>query len=145
MSFNFIPITLENENTQETLPVFYEFARNLDNLNLLVKDGKFYTVSKNDALKIWILKALNKETSRYEYRAYTENYGNEIRKLFGRRLKSPLFKSELQRYVEETLLVNPYIKKLSNFTFNKNGSHVKATFLVTTVYGEFEHKIEIEN
>ncbi len=144
MSFNFIPVTIEEENTSETLPIFYELARDLTTLELLVKNGKFYYVSKNEALKIWILKALNKQTSRYTYRGYSNNYGNEIIKLFGRGLKNSLLKSELKRYIEEALFANPYIKKISNFTFEKNISAVSATFTVGTVYGTFEQELSYE-
>ena len=141
MSFNFIPVTLEENIKKENLPEITELARDLDTLELKVKNGKFYYVYKNDALKIWIKKALNKETSRYSYRAYSPNYGNEITKLFGRNLKDSLLKSELKRYIEEALLVNPYIKKIENFEFQKNGSKVDVLFSVTTIYGEFEQNI----
>lgn len=141
MSFNFIPVTLEENIKKENLPEITELARDLDTLELKVKNGKFYYVYKNDALKIWIKKVLNKETSRYSYRAYSPNYGNEITKLFGRNLKDSLLKSELKRYIEEALLVNPYIKKIENFEFQKNGSKVDVLFSVTTIYGEFEQNI----
>ena len=112
MSFNFLNVTDEDENVK--LPVIYEWARDLNTFELLVKEGKFYFVSKNEAIKIWILKALNKQTSRYAYKAYSPDYGNEIGTLFGRCLKKTLLKSEIKRYIEEALLVNPYIKKISN-------------------------------
>ena len=144
MSFNFIPVTLDGNEKSESLPVFYELARDLNSLELLIKDGKFYKVSKNDALKIWILKTLHRQTARYEYRAYSNNYGNEINSLFGRHLKKSLLKSELKRFIEEALLINPYIKKISNLNFSKTGSKIDATFTVSTVYGDFEQNIGYE-
>ncbi len=140
MSFNFIPTTLDNTQEGENLPVFIELARNLDTLELLVKNKKFYYVYKNDALKIWILKALHKQSTRYTHRAYSSIYGNEIFELFGRCLKNSLLKAELKRYIEEALFVNPYIKKISNFSFAKTGSKVNLNFTVTTVYGSFEQE-----
>ena len=142
MSFNFIPVTLNDETKTEALPIIYEPARNLETLELLTEDGQFYLVSKNEALKIWILKALNRETSRYSHRAYSNNYGNEITKLFGRHLKDSLLKSELKRYIEEALLVNPYIKEISNFSCNKTNALESASFTVSTIYGAFEQNIE---
>lgn len=124
MSFNFIPTTLDNEIKTEDLPIFCELARDLDTLEILVKDGNFYFVYKNDALKIWILKALHRQTTRYTYRAYSNNYGNELITLFGRYLKNSLLKSELKRYIEEALLVNPYITRLTNFYFEKEHSKI---------------------
>lgn len=141
MSFNFIPVTTDDSESFENLPVIYELARNLNTLELLVKNGQFYYVSKNEAIKIWILKALHRQASRYTHRAYSNDYGNEIAKLFGRHLKDSLLKSELKRYVEEALLINPYIKKVDNFDFTKHGSTVDLTFLVTTLYGEFGQNI----
>lgn len=145
MSFNFIPVTLDDEIKEESLPLFYELARDLKSLEILVKEGKFYYVSKNDAIKIWILKALNQQTSRYAHRAYSSDYGNEITRLFGRNLKNSLLKSELKRYVEEALLVNPYIKKVENFLFDKKGSVVDLTFTVNTIYGDFEQNVSYES
>lgn len=142
MSLNFINF---NNSEDENLPIIYELARNLETLNLLTKDNKFYYVSKNEALKIWILKALNRQTSRYTYRAYSSNYGNEINVLFGRHLNKNLLKSELKRYIEETLLINPYIKKISNLSFEQTGAKVDVQFLVTTIYGEFEQEFRYEN
>lgn len=145
MSFNFISVTLDDEIKEESLPLFYELARDLKSLEILVKEGKFYYVSKNDAIKIWILKALNQQTSRYTHRAYSSDYGNEITRLFGRNLKNSLLKSELKRYVEEALLVNPYIKKVENFLFDKKGSVVDLTFTVNTIYGDFEQNVSYES
>ena len=142
MSFNFLAVTTEDE--EEKLPVIYEWARNLDTLELLVKEGRFYFVSKNEAIKIWILKTLNRQTSRYTHRAYSSDYGNEIGTLFGRCLKKSLLKAEIKRCVEEALLVNPYIKKISNLSFYQKGSRVDVNFTVTTVYGDFEQEFSFE-
>ena len=146
MSLNFVQASnIQAEDIVVKYPIFYELARDLETLELLVKNGDFYVVSKNEAIKIWILKTLNIQTSRYEYRAYSSDYGNEISKLFGRSLKKSLLKSELKRYIEEALLVNPYIKSIGNFNFEKNGSVVDVTFMVSTLYGDFEQTIGYEN
>ena len=141
MSFNFIPATTENNQNSENLPLLSELARDLNTMELLIKNGQFYKVYKNEALKIWIIKALHGQTSRYTHRAYSNRYGNEITSLFGRSLKNSLLKSELKRYIEEALLVNPYIKRISDFTYAKNGAKVSAVFTVTSVYGNFEQEI----
>ena len=95
--------------------------------------GKYYYVEKNEALKVWIWKALF--TSRYTYLAYSTDFGNEIYTLIGRYLKSDLLYSELRRMIEECLLCNPYIVSLSDFKVSQNGSVVVCTFGVNTVYG----------
>ena len=141
MSFNFIPAATENSANSENLPLLSELARDLNTMELLIKNGQFYKVYKNEALKIWIIKALHAQTSRYTHRAYSNRYGNEITSLFGRSLKNSLLKSELKRYVEEALLVNPYIKRISDFSYTKSGAKVSAVFTVTSVYGNFEQEI----
>lgn len=141
MSFNFINTMAEEKSD---LPIFKELARDLNTLELLTKDGLFYLVSKNEALKIWVAKALHKENSRYTYLAYSPNYGNEISSLFGRYLKESLLKSELKRMVEETLFVNPYILSVSDMSFERKGSTVKTAFVVNTIYGDFTQDITIE-
>lgn len=136
MTFNFVPVSYgENSFNEQVLEEPVELARDLKTLEFLVKDDKFYYVKRNDALKIWILKALHPKASRSEYRAYSQNYGNEIIGLFGRSLSGALLKSELERCVREALLVNPYIKSVENFNYAIKGSKVELTFQVTTVYG----------
>lgn len=142
MSFNFIPSYTSEKPDVSMLPEFYEFARDLDTFQLIVKSNDFCFVSGNDAIKIWILKALNIQTSRYTHRAYSNDYGNEITKLFGKNYKNTILKSELKRLIEEALLVNPYITKISDFNFEKKNSSVAANFTVNTIYGEFNQNYE---
>ena len=63
MSFNFIPSYTSEKPDVSMLPEFYEFARDLDTFQLIVKNNDFCFVSGNDAIKILILKALNIQTS----------------------------------------------------------------------------------
>lgn len=141
MSFNFIPSTDDNVQTAE-LPELFEFARDLKTLELSVKDDEFYFVSRNDAIKIWILKTLNMQTSRFNHMAYSNDYGNEIEKLFNIPCAESILKSELKRLIEEALYVNPYITKITDFNFKKEGSKVKSNFTVSTIYGEFDQDYE---
>ena len=141
MSFNVIPSTDDNVQTAE-LPELFEFARDLKTLELSVKDDEFYFVSRNDAIKIWILKTLNMQTSRFNHRAYLNDYGNEIEKLFNIPCDESILKSELKRLIEEALYVNPYITKITDVNFKKEGSKVKSNFTVSTIYGEFDQDYE---
>ena len=135
-SFAFIPTTLLETtelNTTVELPVFKELAFDFETGQLKTIGGKYYYVEKNEALKIWIWKALF--TSRYTYLAHTTDYGNEIYTLFGRYLDKELLYSELRRMIEEALLCNPYITSLSDFDITREGSKVVCNFSVNTVYG----------
>ena len=104
--------------------------------------GKYYYVEKNEALKIWIWKALH--TSRFSFLAYSTNYGNEIHTLFGRYLEKKLLDSELQRMIEEALLCNPYITSLTDFDITRQGAKVICNFSVKTVYGSVAQYYELE-
>ena len=135
-NYSFIPTTLTNVEditTNVELPIFKELAFDFDTRQLKTVGGKYYYVEKNEALKIWIWKALF--TSRYTYLAYSTDFGNEIYTLIGRYLKGDLLYSELKRMIEECLLCNPYLISLSDFKVNQNGSVVECTFGVNTVYG----------
>lgn len=135
-NFAFIPTTLLETtelNTTVELPVFKELAFDFKTGQLLTNGGKYYYVEKNEAIKIWIWKALF--SSRYTYLAYSTDYGNEIYTLIGRYLNKELLYSELRRMIEEALLCNPYIVSLSDFDITQEGAKVICNFSVNTVYG----------
>lgn len=135
-NFAFIPTTLTDTTELQTtvdLPVFKELAFDFKTGQLLTNGGKYYYVEKNEAIKIWIWKALF--SSRYTYLAYSTDYGNEIYTLIGRYLNKELLYSELRRMIEEALLCNPYIVSLSDFDITQEGAKVICNFSVNTIYG----------
>ena len=139
--FPFMDVENE-ENITDELPVFKEYAYDFENNCLKYKAGKTYLVEKNDALKIWIYKALT--TERFRYLAYTAAFGNEAHTLIGYTMNSEITYSELRRFIVEALMVNPYIEELTNFRFEKQNSGVKVFFDVTTIYGDMDYFIEWE-
>ena len=144
-NYAFIPTTLleETDITTETeLPVFKELAFDFLTGQLKTNGGQYYYVEKNEALKIWIWKALH--ASRFSYLAYSTNYGNEIYTLIGRYLEKKLLYSELKRMIEEALLCNPYLISLSDFDISQKGSKVTCNFSVNTVYGNVAQYYEYE-
>ena len=135
-NFAFIPNTLTETTdiqTTEELPIFRELAFDFDTGELKTIGGNYYYVEKNEAIKVWIWKALF--SSRYTYLAYSTNYGNEIYTLIGRYLEKQLLYSELRRMIEEALLCNPYITSLSDFEVTRDRARVICNFSVNTVYG----------
>lgn len=135
-NYAFIPSTIL-DTTEETstneLPIFKELAFDYETGQLKTRGGQYYYVEKNEAIKIWIWKALF--SSRYTYLAYSTNYGNEIYLLIGRYLAKDLLYSELKRYLEEALLCNPYITSLTDFQIEQKGAKVICDFSVNTIYG----------
>lgn len=135
-NYAFIPATLTEQtevNTEVELPIFRELAFDFDTKQLKTRGGQFFYVDKNEAIKVWIYKALF--ASRYTYLAYSTNYGNEIYTLIGRYLEKKLLYSELKRMLEEALLVNPYITSLTDFDITQEGAKVVCNFSVNTIYG----------
>lgn len=131
--FPFIdPAVLEQEEDTD-LPLFREYAYDFENNRLLLRNGQTYLVEGNEALRIWIFKALT--TERFRYTAYDSDFGSEIGTLIGSALHGDVAKSELKRFIIEALMVNPYIEELGNFQISQTGSGVTAEFDCTTVYG----------
>ena len=145
-NFAFIPATLTQQtdvNTAVELPIFKELALDFNTGQLLTRGGQYYYVEKNEALKVWIWKALF--SSRYTYLAYSTNYGNEIYTLIGRYLHKQLLYSELKRMIEDCLLCNPYITSLTDFKVEQEGAKVTCTFAVNTIYGSVAQSYNYED
>lgn len=127
---------------EKELKLFAEMAYDFEKNCLLLKAGRPYMVYKDDAIKIWIYKAL--KTKRYIWQTYTHAYGNELEETVGKTVRRSVFESEAKRYITECLMVNPYIQELGNFEF-KHGDTTTVTFEVTTVYGRFTYESEVYN
>lgn len=131
-----------NPSSNTQLKLFAEMAYDFENNCLLKRAGKHYMVYKDEALKIWIWKAL--KTQRYAWQAYTHAYGCEIDSIIGKTTSRDMFESEAKRYITECLMVNPYIQELENFRYAYDDS-ITITFDVTTVYGRFTYESEVYN
>lgn len=127
----------------DNLPVFKELAYDYENNCLLRRGGKPYLIEKDEALKVWIYKAL--KAKRFAWQAYSHTYGTEVENVIGLSNSPEIIDSEAKRYITETLMVNPYIQELSDFSFAHESSVVTAIYTVTTVYGRFTHESEVYN
>lgn len=140
--FPFINLDAQTTPRADELPLFKEYAYDFQHNCLALRNGKTYFVSGNEALKIWIYKALM--TVRYRYVAHTTAYGGEVYSLIGAVLSSDILTSELRRFIIEALMVNPYIVELSNFKFDKVKDGVTAEFNCKTIYGDAIQNIYFE-
>lgn len=92
------------------------------------------------AMEQAIYKILN--TERYEYIIYSWNYGIELADLFGKPI--PYVYAELQRRIQEALLMDDRITKVYNFDFsNDKRGEVLTKFSVDTIYGTLELEKEV--
>ncbi len=134
MSFSFITGATGEEASSAALPLFREYAWDFEHDCFLYKDGKHIVVTGREALKVWIYKTL--KTERYRYLAYDGAYGIELEQFQGRRPNDAEAASEVKRYVEEALLVNPYIEELTGISWTNEADILEMEITAKTVYGE---------
>lgn len=89
-------------------------------------------VEGNEAIKIWIYKAL--QTPRYQYEIYSWDYGSELLSLIGKAYTKGLTQSEASRYIKEALLINPYILDVNVVSTSFDGDVLSANVRVKTIY-----------
>jgi hypothetical protein len=132
--FPFIDSQDTAEITSQELPIPREYAWDFETGDFKLEDGKFIVVEGLEALKIWIYKALI--TARYRWPIYSWNYGCELDNLVGSSYSQAVTQSEAKRYVEECLLINPYIKAIKNVQTDSKDEKLTITFTAVTDYGE---------
>lgn len=140
--FPFVTAAVQTSAPVTSLPIFREYAYDYVNNCLLLQAGRPYLLEKDEALKIWIYHAL--KVARYRYVAHSREYGNELDRVVGRADNFQIVESEIQRYITEALMVNPYIQEIKDFTFNRE-KRMQVVFEVTTIYGRFTYESEVYN
>ena len=124
------------EASSNNLPVYKECAWDFVKDEAVFVDGSPKIVYKNEAIKIWIYKAI--KTNRYQYEIYSWDYGSEIESLIGKGFEIGFIKSETQRYIEEALLINPYITKINKIDVKFNKDVLTAYVDLETIYGKLD-------
>jgi hypothetical protein len=121
----------------EELPILKEYAWNFETDKFIYdNNGNHVIVEKNEALKVWIYKAL--KTERFDYMAYSWQYGIELKLFIGKVMSVQERYSELKRVIIECLMVNPYIVSIDSVEFEdeKHGETVHLIIALTSIYGE---------
>ena len=136
--------TPETVSEEAALPLFQEWAVDWENQSFALRNGRPYLVSGDEALKIWVTKALRPESERFRYTAWSADYGNELALLLGGCVDQGILESQVRQYVREALLVSPYIREVDGFSFSKKGSKVEVHCTVHTVYEEFTQTTEVQ-
>ena len=88
-----------------SFPLYREIAWDFKRDVPILENGDFKIVEGNEAIKVWVYKALL--VPRYNYSIYCWNYGSELMDLIGKAYTPQLTKSEAKRYIEEALKINP--------------------------------------
>ena len=138
MDFEELFLNKNTEKEKKELPLFKEYAINFDTSEPSENGARLVELTGNEALKVWIFKAL--KTKRNFYEIHSDSYGNDldvhIGTVYQESIKNALIISE----IKDCLLVNPYILDCYNFEldYNSDDNHLKVSFNVLTVYGESE-------
>ena len=137
MSSEFPFIGVARNAVAGDLPLFQEYAWNFERDCFLYDvNGRHILLSGNPALEVWIYKAL--KTERFEYLAYSWQYGIELKPFIGKVMGVQERYSELRRVITECLMVNPYIRSIDSFSITpeKRAELVRVRITLTTAYGE---------
>ena len=115
----------------ETKPITtykeYEFDFINNTLTGKLLEGK-------EALKMWIYKALL--TKRYVYPIYSWDYGQDLDELIGQGYETDYIKSEVERRIQECLMVNERIIRCHSFEINLINDRLQVSFTAETTFGE---------
>ena len=119
-----------------TFPLYREIAWDFKRDVPILENGDFKIVEGNEAIKVWVYKALL--VPRYQYSIYSWGYGSELMDLIGKAYTPSLTKSEAKRYIEEALKINPYILEVNVIDTDFRDSVLSADIKIVTIYGESE-------
>lgn len=133
--FPFISNTDEIK-VNNTFPMYKEIAWDFKNNIPILENGDFKIVEGNEAIKVWVYKAIL--TPRYNYSIYTWDYGSELLDLIGKAYTPSLTKEEAKRLIKEALEINPYILEVEITDINFKDSLLSADIKIVTIYGESE-------
>ena len=119
-----------------SFPLYREVAWDFKKDVTIIENGDFKIVEGNEAIKVWVYKALL--VPRYQYSIYSWDYGSELLSLIGKAYTPQLTKAEAKRYIEEALKINPYILDVNVVDTDFKDSVLSANVKITTIYGESE-------
>ena len=117
-----------------SFPLYREVAWDFKKDIPIIENGDFKIVEGNEAIKVWVYKALL--VPRYQYSIYSWGYGSELMDLIGKAYTPQLTKSEAKRYIEEALKINPYILEVNVVDTSFNNGILSADIKLLTIYGE---------
>ena len=115
-----------------SFPLYKEVAWDFKRDIPILENGEFKIVEGNNAIKVWIYKALL--TPRYNYSIYSWNYGSELMDLIGKAYTPSLTKEEAKRYIKEALSINPYILEVNVINTDFKDGLLSADVKVKTIY-----------
>ena len=130
---------VDEVKVDNSFPLYKEVAWDFEKDTPIIQNGDFKIVEGNNAIKVWVYKALL--TPRYNYSIYSWDYGSELMDLVGKAYTQSLTKEEAKRYIKEALLINPYILEVTVLDTSFSNGILNTDIKLLTIYGESEVKI----
>ena len=133
--FPFVSNT-DEVKVNNSFPMNKDIARDFKRNTPIIQNGDFKIVEGNEAIKVWVYKALL--TPRYNYSIYTWEYGSELLDLIGKAYTPSQTKEEAKRLIKEALEINPYILEVEitdiNFKDSLDKSYYKSRYVCARRY-----------
>lgn len=136
--FPFVDVESIEMPINEPLPLYKEVAWDFKRDIPLIENGTFKIVEGNEAIKVWCYKAI--KSPRFQYEVYSWDYGSEVLSLIGKNYTPSLTQSEIKRYIEECLSINPYIIEVNVIDVGFKDTLLSANIKIKTIY---ESEVEI--
>lgn len=132
----------EDLNMEQTTTSFNgkSFLYDFNKGDFIYKNGAPVEVDGIKAIQIWIEKVIR--TERFKFNIYDGvEYGVTIEDLIGSNLPKGFIESEMKRELTESILMNPYIEELVDWSISVNGSEWTISFTVVTTEETFEMEV----
>lgn len=145
MEKNFDIFLNDFSDEEQELEIFREYAIDFKTGEYLRgENNDVITLEKNEAVKVWIYKAL--KTERFRHFIYSSSYGSELREHIGTVYNKSIKDALMINEIKDCLLVNPYILECYDFniTYDEDTTISNINFTVLTVYGHVEMEVNYE-
>lgn len=110
----------------------YDFEKG----DFVYKNGAPVVVTGVEAIRVWIEKVIRTDKFKFDiYKDGEENYGVYIEDLLGSNFPKGFVESEMRRELTESILKNPYIEELIEWSFERDGSSLTINFTVVLFDG----------
>ena len=98
-------------------------------------------IEGTDAIVVWCILTL--KSKRYEYPIYSWEYGEEFSAMIGNSYEPDLLQSEVERMVEECLVVNEHITGIKDLQVEQINDRLHILFTIITDQGDAEVDIDV--
>lgn len=89
-----------------------------------------------EAIKVWIWNCLH--VQRFRHPIYSWDYGADLEQYIGQEVTQEFLNTDCEDEIRETMLVNPYITDIEDFSASFEKDRLLISFRVITKFGDTE-------